>query len=331
MSTAIKLRGDSTANWSINNPLLLEREIAVDTTLLRFKIGDGVTLYNSLPYMDAALVTELGLKAPLANPAFTGAATLNGEPLGINANLNGTAYLMVYGTGTPAENASELQAAYDEATNMPRYLGEFPDQDPAKLNVGQTYFDTVESLYYVVINTGTLRSVITEAEAKSVRTTLIVAPGRYGTIIPTPTDGVEIVSLTGKDDVIINDIGMYGLPNNDLTPYVKKSDIVDNLSTVDSAKALSASMGKFLNDTKLSLVKLDSSELGNMTYNPIYQTGYSYFSTAENKVYQAITRGEAGDGWVEIATIDNRIYIIEDGSYPGLFISNGAGGLTKIA
>ena len=43
MSTAIKLRGDTTANWNINNPLLLEREIVVDTTLNRFKIGDGVT------------------------------------------------------------------------------------------------------------------------------------------------------------------------------------------------------------------------------------------------------------------------------------------------
>lgn len=76
MSTAIKLRGDTTANWNVNNPLLLEREIVVDTTLNRFKIGDGVTLYNSLPYMDAALVTELGLKAPIANPTFTG--TVNG-------------------------------------------------------------------------------------------------------------------------------------------------------------------------------------------------------------------------------------------------------------
>ena len=42
-----------------------------------------------------------------------------------NDNLSGTNYVMVYGVGTPTENAAELQAAYNAAKNMPRYLGAF--------------------------------------------------------------------------------------------------------------------------------------------------------------------------------------------------------------
>ena len=128
-----------------------------------------------------------------------------------SSDLNGTSYVMVYGVGTPAENAAELQAAYNEAKNMPRYLGELPDQDPGLLNVGQTYFDTVESHYYVVINTGILRRAITEAEAKSVRTTLIVAPGDYTfgvTKFAVNTEYIDVVSITGNKDVKLDGINI---------------------------------------------------------------------------------------------------------------------------
>ena len=343
MSTAIKLRGDTTANWNSNNPLLLEREIVVDTTLLRFKIGDGVTLYNSLPYMDASTVTELGLKAPLANPELTGDVNINDGDLKVNdgeinirgqkiklngdedglsldkvvftqspfiprgtsatnavnkgqldergyklttelavkywtdsnpagfkggdlwympfekslntyvtelsgwvdipkeetviyifegsryiwnginmllisessSNLNGTNYIMVYGVGTPEENAAELQAAYDEAKKMPRYLGEVGDSVVMDFYKGQTVYAFGD--YYILNNTVLNITIedssiditeITEAEAKSTRTTVIVAPGDYRDITPFIHDasGIDVVSLTGSAGVLLNGI-----------------------------------------------------------------------------------------------------------------------------
>ena len=37
-------------NWAAVNPILLEGEMGLDTTLNCLKIGDGVTVWNSLPY-----------------------------------------------------------------------------------------------------------------------------------------------------------------------------------------------------------------------------------------------------------------------------------------
>jgi hypothetical protein len=46
----IKLRRDTTTNWSTDNPVLAEGETGWDTDLLRVKLGDGVTAWNDLPY-----------------------------------------------------------------------------------------------------------------------------------------------------------------------------------------------------------------------------------------------------------------------------------------
>lgn len=46
----IKVRGDTATNWSIANPILLIREIGLETDTKYFKFGDGVTAWNSLGY-----------------------------------------------------------------------------------------------------------------------------------------------------------------------------------------------------------------------------------------------------------------------------------------
>ncbi|MCM1324205.1 MAG: hypothetical protein NC218_08580 [Acetobacter sp.] len=48
--TRIILRNDSKANWESLNPTLALGEIGVDTDAGRFKIGDGLSAWNSLPY-----------------------------------------------------------------------------------------------------------------------------------------------------------------------------------------------------------------------------------------------------------------------------------------
>lgn len=52
MADRIQLRGDTAANWSAVNPVLAQRELAIefDSGVVRFKVGDGVTAWNSLPY-----------------------------------------------------------------------------------------------------------------------------------------------------------------------------------------------------------------------------------------------------------------------------------------
>ena len=46
----LQLRGDTLAAWSAENPILSDRELALETDTDKFKIGDGVTSWTSLPY-----------------------------------------------------------------------------------------------------------------------------------------------------------------------------------------------------------------------------------------------------------------------------------------
>lgn len=50
MPQQIQLRRDSSANWTTNNPTLAEGEMGVVTDTYNYKIGDGVTPWNTLDY-----------------------------------------------------------------------------------------------------------------------------------------------------------------------------------------------------------------------------------------------------------------------------------------
>ena len=46
----IQLRRDTQANWASVNPVLTDGEIGYEKDTLRFKMGDGVSTWNALPY-----------------------------------------------------------------------------------------------------------------------------------------------------------------------------------------------------------------------------------------------------------------------------------------
>jgi len=67
MALKIQLRRDIAANWTANNPLLLNGEVGIETDTLKFKIGNGTQRWNSL--------TNYAFKPGQAN----GVATLNSD------------------------------------------------------------------------------------------------------------------------------------------------------------------------------------------------------------------------------------------------------------
>jgi hypothetical protein len=50
MPVQIQMRRGTTAQWSSANPTLASGEVGVDTTLTKFKVGNGSTAWNSLGY-----------------------------------------------------------------------------------------------------------------------------------------------------------------------------------------------------------------------------------------------------------------------------------------
>jgi hypothetical protein len=55
MATRIKLRRGTTIQWSTSNPVLGLGEFGYETNTARFKIGDGVTAWNSLDYNEQTI------------------------------------------------------------------------------------------------------------------------------------------------------------------------------------------------------------------------------------------------------------------------------------
>ena len=55
MITQIRFRRGTSQEWATYNPILGEGEPGVDTTLDRFKLGDGVTPWLSLPFQSYSI------------------------------------------------------------------------------------------------------------------------------------------------------------------------------------------------------------------------------------------------------------------------------------
>jgi hypothetical protein len=55
MAQQIQLRNDNTAQWEYINPVLAVGEIGVDTTLGKFKIGDGTSTWTELQFQSASI------------------------------------------------------------------------------------------------------------------------------------------------------------------------------------------------------------------------------------------------------------------------------------
>ena len=51
MNVKLRTRYDTAANWVSNNPTLLSGELGIESDTLNMKVGDGSTVWNSLPYL----------------------------------------------------------------------------------------------------------------------------------------------------------------------------------------------------------------------------------------------------------------------------------------
>ena len=80
--TRIQLKYDSYANWTANNPTPLSGEVCivvipaetgavVQEPSILFKVGDGSTAFNSLPYVSAVAADVYDWAKAAAKPSYT--------------------------------------------------------------------------------------------------------------------------------------------------------------------------------------------------------------------------------------------------------------------
>jgi hypothetical protein len=77
MAVNILLRRGTTAEWTASNPILLEGEVGVETDSKKLKVGDGLTVWASLPYITLTPSAASALYATISNPTFTGNVSLD--------------------------------------------------------------------------------------------------------------------------------------------------------------------------------------------------------------------------------------------------------------
>lgn len=82
LNTRVQSKRDTSANWTQNNPVLLDGEvIVVDTNSgdVRFKVGNGTSTYTQLPFQDEPIYNQINTK--LTTPTGN-----QGQFLGFTAN-----------------------------------------------------------------------------------------------------------------------------------------------------------------------------------------------------------------------------------------------------
>lgn len=50
MAVQIQLRNDTSANWTLSDPILAQGEMGIETDTDQFKIGNGSDVWSDLPY-----------------------------------------------------------------------------------------------------------------------------------------------------------------------------------------------------------------------------------------------------------------------------------------
>jgi len=129
MSIQLQLRRGTAAQWTAANTLLAQGELALETDTSKFKIGDGVTTWNSLPYASGpAGASVTGPTGPTGAAGAAGAAGATG-PTGA-PGVTGPA-------GTPGDTALNAQVIADARMGIGFY---FPK------NINTTYVTTATSV-----------------------------------------------------------------------------------------------------------------------------------------------------------------------------------------
>lgn len=119
MTTIIRIqwRSGTAAQWTTANPTLYAGEPGYETDTLKYKIGDGVTAWNSLPYQaESATVTNATVNAAIATDA---AASRTSLALGTAALAD------VLDFATPADVGLKLDKAGGTMTGP--LIHEIPD------------------------------------------------------------------------------------------------------------------------------------------------------------------------------------------------------------
>ena len=121
INTRIKWKRDTSANWTTNDPVLLNGEIIIVDTAngeTRFKIGDGAKKYSQLPFEDEAVRALINdkpdIKIETWNNSNAPASSTALDELIINKVASAEIYEQMKANGKTDENEIYLIEGVEE-------------------------------------------------------------------------------------------------------------------------------------------------------------------------------------------------------------------------
>ena len=143
MPVQIQLRNDSASNWTAANPVLALGEFGLERNTGQFKIGNGTSTWNALPY--GGIVGPTGASGTNGSNGATGPQ----GPPGELTNLLATSPIIYNsGTSTLSLNQSLITVAQSQVTDLVSALA-------AKANLASpTFTGTVAGITATMVGLG---------------------------------------------------------------------------------------------------------------------------------------------------------------------------------
>ena len=128
MAVQIQIRRDTAVNWAAQNPMLAEGELGLDTTVDKFKIGDGATAWSTLAFQEGSITTVTDnltststSEALSANQGKVLKTLIDDIPTETTTTLSISANSLTYTDETGAANTIDLSLYLDD-TNLARIV-----------------------------------------------------------------------------------------------------------------------------------------------------------------------------------------------------------------
>lgn len=260
----IQIRGDTAANWSIANPILLNREFGLETDTKYFKFGNGTSAWNDLAYPTIPKERVTGIEnvdntSDINKPVSTlqaaaDALVLNTANTYTDDRING----LFRDVG---DYASQVTGKFPVGTILKGYVYRITDSGP----LGSYTVHPNDSLRALINDPGQIEAnwLITPR-----LTNLYSEPYIISAFIPGNPLGSSLVmfhvittAISLEANLPLSKAQLKFKPNIDVIFYIKKNNLI-----IGSVKFTSGSfLGEFTFVSPVSLQAGDSLEI----YSPI--------------------------------------------------------------
>jgi hypothetical protein len=206
MAVNILLRRGTAAEWTASNPTLLEGEVGVETDSKKLKVGDGLTVWASLPYITLTPTAAASLYATIANPTFTGTVSLD------------TGVSLVFEGATANAFETTVQAAdptADRTLTLPDSTGTVATQEYANSAIG-THTAVTTSVHGIADTAALATKVYADAAVTTHEADTTSVHGIADTSILVTTTGTQTLTnktITTPAGLVKSDVGLGNVDN----------------------------------------------------------------------------------------------------------------------